>query len=397
MNKQQTPEKNQHRYTSSRLHHIISSLPYAFLSLFSRRDKKLIVFCGMHCDCFNSNSKHLFLYFLKNEPNYTVKFVVNDDEKRALLTEQYGDHFIDTRTKEGKKIAIKAACWIVSWLDLPLGGLFLRFRRYVLHLGHGILLKGLGFTETDGHFIKKLYYFLNKSNITCSLATSDFMSKLVAKSMGTSVRRTIIAGQPYTDALFNEPVDLPEINKNEFKVLYAPTWRKHSDVKLFPFADFNFDSLEKYITENNIHIYVRFHPAYEETIPEDILKMKNVSLFSAKKYTEVMDYINIFDCLITDYSSIYLDYMPLERPIIFLPYDLEEELKTSGFVMDYMENTPGLKPSTQTEFIEALNKAKNNAEQFLPAIKELNQKLNTHPKNSCKQVADIIKQKLGAK
>ena len=110
-----------------------------------------------------------------------------------------------------------------------------------------------------------------------------------------------------------------------------------------------------------------------------------------------MDYINIFDCLITDYSSIYLDYMPLERPIIFLPYDLEEELKTSGFVMDYMENTPGLKPSTQTEFIEALNKAKNNPEQFLPAIKELNQKLNTHPKNSCKQVADIIKQKLGEK
>ena len=96
--------RNQHRYTSSRLTHIITSLPYAFLSLFSKRDKKLIVFCGMHCDCFNSNSKHLFLYFLKNEPDYTVKFVINDDEKRAALIEQYGEHFIDTRTKEGKKL-----------------------------------------------------------------------------------------------------------------------------------------------------------------------------------------------------------------------------------------------------------------------------------------------------
>ena len=386
--------KNQHRYTSSRLNHIISSLPYAFLSLFCKRDKKLIVFCGMHCDCFNSNSKHLFLYFLKNEPEYTVKFVVNDDEKRAALSQQYGNHFIDTRTKEGKQIAIRAACWIVSWLDLPLGGLFLRFRRYVLHLGHGILLKGLGFTEKDGHFIKKLYYWLNKSNITCSLATSEFMAKLVAKSMGTGVKRTIICGQPYTDALFKEPLDLPQIDKTQFKVLYAPTWRKHSEVKLFPFADFDFDRLEDFLTQNNIHIYVRFHPAYEETIPEDILQMKNVSLFSAKKYTEVMDYINIFDCLITDYSSIYLDYMPLERPIIFLPYDLEEELKTSGFVMDYMENTPGLKPSKQAEFLDALDKAKNSSEQFLPAIKELNNKLNTNPKNSCQQIAQVIKQKL---
>ena len=390
----QDSNKNQHRYTSSRLQHIISSLPYAFLSLFSKRDKKLIVFCGMHCDCFNSNSKHLFLYFLKNEPEYTVKFVINDDEKRIALTQQYGDHFIDTRTKEGKQTAIRAAAWVVSWLDLPLGGLFLRFRRYVLHLGHGILLKGLGFTEKDGHFIKKLYYWLNKSNITCSLATSTFMSKLVAKSMGTGVNRTIIAGQPYTDALFNEPVSLPIINKTQFNVLYAPTWRKHSEVKLFPFADFNFTALEDFLTKNNIHIFVRFHPAYEETIPQDILKMKNVSLFSAKQYTEIMDYINCFDSLITDYSSIYLDYMPLERPILFLPYDLDEELKTSGFVMDYMENTPGLKPATQAEFIEALLKAKNSPEQFIPAIKELNQKLNSNPKNCCFQVAQDIKKKM---
>ena len=390
----QDSNKNQHRYTSSRLQHIISSLPYAFLSLFSKRDKKLIVFCGMHCDCFNSNSKHLFLYFLKNEPEYTVKFVVNDDQKRVSLIEQYGEHFIDTRTKEGKQTAIRAAVWVVSWLDLPLGGLFLRFRRYVLHLGHGILLKGLGFTEKDGHFIKKLYYWLNKSNITCSLATSTFMSKLVAKSMGTGVNRTIIAGQPYTDALFNEPVSLPIINKTQFNVLYAPTWRKHSEVKLFPFADFNFTALEDFLTKNNIHIFVRFHPAYEETIPQDILKMKNVSLFSAKQYTEIMDYINCFDSLITDYSSIYLDYMPLERPMLFLPYDLDEELKTSGFVMDYMENTPGLKPATQAEFIEALLKAKNSPEQFIPAIKELNQKLNSNPKNCCFQVAQDIKKKM---
>lgn len=390
----QDSNKNQHRYTSSRLQHIISSLPYAFLSLFSKRDKKLIVFCGMHCDCFNSNSKHLFLYFLKNEPEYTVKFVINDDEKRTALIQQYGDHFIDTRTKEGKQTAIRAAAWVVSWLDLPLGGLFLRFRRYVLHLGHGILLKGLGFTEKDGHFIKKLYYWLNKSNITCSLATSTFMSKLVAKSMGTGVNRTIIAGQPYTDALFNEPVSLPIINKTQFNVLYAPTWRKHSEVKLFPFTDFNFTELEDFLTKNNIHIFVRFHPAYEETIPQDILKMKNVSLFSAKQYTEIMDYINCFDCLITDYSSIYLDYMPLERPMLFLPYDLDEELKTSGFVMDYMENTPGLKPSTLAEFIEALLKAKNSPEQFIPAIKELNQKLNSNPKNCCFQVAQDIKKKM---
>ena len=393
MSNTEDASKNRHRYTSSRLSHIINSLPYAFASLFCKRDKKLIVFCAMHCDTFSSNSKALFTYFLKNEPEYTVKFVINNDEKRAALTSQYGDHFIDTRTKEGKSIAIHAATWVVSWLDLPLGGLFLRFRRYVIHLGHGILLKGLGFTEKNGHFIKKLYYALNRTNITCSLATSEFMSHLVAKSMGTSVRRTVICGQPYTDALFESSENLSIIDKNQFNVLYAPTWRQHSDVKLFPFADFDRNQLETFLTENNIHIFVRFHPAYEETIPADILTIKNVSLFSAREYTEVMDYINSFDALITDYSSIYLDYMPLERPILFLPYDLEEELKTSGFVMDYMENTPGPKPFTQKEFFDALLQSKNKPEEYIQKIKLLNQKLNSTPKNCCEQVSKIIKQK----
>ncbi len=391
MSKQMDAAKNKHRYTSSRLSHIINSLPYAFASLFCKRDKKLIVFCAMHCDTFISNSKHLFLYFLKNEPDYTVKFVINDDEKRAALISQYGEHFIDTRTKEGKKIAIHAATWVVSWLDLPLGGLFLRFRRYVIHLGHGILLKGLGFTEKDGRFIKKLYYFLNRSNITCSLATSEFMSHLVAKSMGTSVKRTVICGQPYTDALFKEPINLSIIDRNQFNILYAPTWRQHSDVKLFPFEDFNKAELEDFLEKNNIHIFVRFHPAYEESIPADILEMKNISLFSAKEYNEVMDYINNFDALITDYSSIYIDYMPLERPLLFLPYDLEEEEKATGFVMDYMENTPGPKPSTQKDFIKELKTIKENPEDYIKQIHTLNLKLNSSEKNSCQRLGEIIK------
>ena len=49
MKNQAAEEKNKHKYTGNRLKHIISSLPYAFLSLFCKRDKKLIVFSAMHC------------------------------------------------------------------------------------------------------------------------------------------------------------------------------------------------------------------------------------------------------------------------------------------------------------------------------------------------------------
>lgn len=385
---------NKNRYTSSRLAHIFSSLPFAFKSIFAKRDKKLIVFCAMHCETFDSNSKFLFLHFLKNCPDFTVKFVVNDDDLRSSLQSQYGDHFIDTRTKEGKNIAVKAGVWVVSWLDLPLGGLFLNFRRLVIHLGHGTPLKAIGMAEKDGKFIKKLYYKLNNTNISVSLASSEFISGIIAKCMGLPLRRVLISGQPRIDSLFTPPLQVEDIDTKSFNILYAPTWRQYAEVKLFPFEDFDKDKLASFLTENNITIHIRFHPAYEESIPADILKLPNIKLFSARKYTEVMDYINCFDSLITDYSSIYLDYMVLQRPIIFLPYDLSEYENSVGFTMDYDQNTPGPKPATFEAFLDELKNIKENPQPYINKIADLNVRLNSPYKNSSQKIEEYIRSHL---
>lgn len=381
---------NKHRYTSSRLSHIIKSIPYAFISLFSKRDKKLIVFCAMHCETFDSNSKFLFLHFLNKHPEYTVKFVINDDLRRQKLIEQFGNHFIDTRTKEGKKIAIKAGAWVVSWLDLPIGGLFLNFRRFVLHLGHGTPLKGLGMTEKDGKLIKKLYYKFNTTNLTYSLAASEWLSSIISACMGYSKKHIIISGQPRNDALFFPPATIPEISSKNFNILYAPTWRQYAEVKLFPFDDFDLNKLSSFLIQNNIHIFIRMHPAYEASVSKELLNTKNISLFQASKYPEIMDYLNCFDSLITDYSSIYLDYMLLERPIIFLPYDFDEYKNSVGFTMNYFENTPGKKPKSFSEFLSLLGEIKNQPEESIQLIKELNPKLNILSKNSCEYLSKII-------
>ena len=147
------------------------------------------------------------------------------------------------------------------------------------------------------------------------------------------------------------------------------------------------------MSKEKIIIHIRFHPAYEEDIPKDILSLENVSLFSAKKYSEIMDYLNLFDVLITDYSSIYFDYMLLERPMIFLPYDLEEYEKTVGFTMDYNEYTPGAKPISFFDFLNYLQVAKNSPEMFLESIKSLNKVLNNPEKMPCKALANFIKER----
>jgi CDP-glycerol glycerophosphotransferase (TagB/SpsB family) len=48
--------------------------------------------------------------------------------------------------------------------------------------------------------------------------------------------------------------------------------------------------------------------------------------------------------LITDYSSVFFDYLLLDRPVIFSSFDLEMYRKNDrGFYFDYATVTPGPK------------------------------------------------------
>ena len=270
--------------------------------------------------------------------------------------------------------------------------MFLKFRRLVIHLGHGTPLKCIGMMEKDGKLLKKMYYLLCQTNISYSLASTPFIADIIQKSIGFSKKHVLINGQPRTEVLFKEPLKLSELNNGFTHVLYAPTWRQHSEIKLFPFDDFSLTDLQNFLSKEKIIIHIRFHPAYEEDIPKEILALENISLFSAKKYPEIMDYLNLFDALITDYSSIYFDYMLLERPMLFLPYDLEDYEKSVGFTMDYSQYTPGAKPTSFLDFTNYLNAIKNNPEIFLDSIKSLNKILNSSEKKPCESLAKFIKE-----
>ena len=61
------------------------------------------------------------------------------------------------------------------------------------------------------------------------------------------------------------------------------------------------------------------------------------------------------DFLITDYSSIYFDYLNIDKPIIFITNYLRQYEKKRGLLMGpYEEIVPGLCVKTQQELIKAL-------------------------------------------
>ena len=107
-----------------------------------------------------------------------------------------------------------------------------------------------------------------------------------------------------------------------------------------------------------------------------------------------MELLNLFDVLITDYSSIYIDYLLLDRPIIFIPYDKQEYLNKRGMNFEYDKVTPGYKPENMEEFLQSLNKILLNKDEFKEDRKLTNDIFNDIRTPCSKNICSYIKKNI---
>ena len=119
------------------------------------------------------------------------------------------------------------------------------------------------------------------------------------------------------------------------------------------------------------------------------------------KFTKICnninDILNVFDLLITDYSSIFIDYLLLERPIMLLPYDLEYYKKAKGLYFNFDEINPGPKIDDFLKFKPELLKLLQDSFYFKDRRKHLNDFFNEVKTNSAEKIEKYIKEKIKCK
>ncbi len=176
-------------------------------------------------------------------------------------------------------------------------------------------------------------------------------------------------GLPRNDALFLEPqrqvfsgedgAAYEKIKRlrdsGKTIVLYMPTFRDKGRGAFYENI-LDITGLSEFAGKNGLHFMVKYHQLERAKFRDAELENKTgiTMLYELK---DIYPFLPLADMLITDYSSIYFDYLLLERPIVFFPYDLEIYItEERGLIFEYEKLTPGPRCFTQEQLEKEIEK-----------------------------------------
>lgn len=328
-----------------------------FVSLLIPKSKKYVIIGGWHGQRYADNSRGIYEYLEEHKNQIGIKrvfwYTKNKDIYNRLKSEGrdvlYGYrlksiywhfrskiHFIDQSTRD-----------IIGTLSV---------RTIRVDLWHGLPLKKIG-NYIHGDLFqnwKQKYYTAGCWADRYVLATSEQMAEMFRYAMGVKSNKMLIASYPRNKKLYlcNNEYNVDDT----LKVFYLPTFRDNKEIN--PLLKENLNDIDDMLRKNNIVLYIKPHFVITSSW-KAVGKLSNIQILEAKE--DVYDWLNKTDLLITDYSSVFFDYLLTKRPIVFFPYDLEHyENEDRGFAMPYYENTPGDKVFSAEQLIQKIIEIKWN-------------------------------------
>lgn len=311
-----------------------------FLSFISIRSKKIWVISSY--GLFNDNSRYFYLHSLELCDDIKLIWIAKNREEYDYV-KIYGGLVFLRYSFWGLYYCLRAKVYIysayISEINyLTSGGVI------TVNLWHGIPLKNIEFDikesilakRFDGSLMSKMNYpYLYKKH-NFILSPSEFVIDYsFLKAFKAKREDFIINMYPRVIDLLERKNKI-ENKEDQFFVFYAPTWRDDNSIFLNE-STFNMEVMNDFLIDKNIKLFIKLHSNTNFKLNNSF---SNIVILEAKE--DPNEYLVKCDCLITDYSSIYIDYLVLNKPVIFYRFDEGEYISTNRDFYDLIYNsTPG--------------------------------------------------------
>lgn len=334
-------------------------------------------------------------------------WVLNDFARYADTIHEYRNHsnvkFVKYLSMEYYH-ALATSKYLVNNVTFPTH-FIKREGQVYLNTWHGIPLKKMGY-DIKGKAV-------DAKNIVRNFVTADYLlsaSKAMTEEMYFGAFKlkniyngTIITeGNPRVDRQWDSDKAKAELrlrmtnsqlSTDERKiVLYAPTWKGESY-----FSPHNdgaslvslIRKLESRIDKSEYRILIKAH----QIVSESISQLDVLSDYLVPNSIPTNIVLGATDILVTDYSSIFFDYLATERPVLFYLPDLEEYKLHRDLYLE-PEELPGPIAWTLDELADQIAKTislgTSTAAHASKYEKMMNRYLPKDDGKSCQRIVDIV-------
>jgi CDP-glycerol glycerophosphotransferase (TagB/SpsB family) len=260
-----------------------------------------------------------------------------------------GVYIFDCRVMDVSSVASSGAVKVNLWHGVPLKMIerdIPQSSNALAQANHGSPLVRAANKVLRPQLSEKYDYILGTSRATCERFAGAF---------GVDTSQVINGGYPRTDVLLSRDdgarFRMPEeervieqcrayAREGTRVMLYMPTfrdWRNDAE-RVIPI---DWASLDEALQAHGGALFCKLHPNDQARLP-DLAGLSRVHLIPSN--VDPYPILRHTDALISDYSSIFFDYLLLDRPVVFYPYDLDDYRRYSRALYDdYDTVTPGPK------------------------------------------------------
>jgi CDP-glycerol glycerophosphotransferase (TagB/SpsB family) len=311
------------------------------------------------------------MQYILNELNASPRFegfeiYVRTDEETQPVVEQYIAKNNWTRTKTATKDELyrevmETAKYLITETYFPEGWIKRPGQVYI-NIWHGTPLKKLGLAKhyrgrhkdgtTQRNFIDADYLLYpneyTKEHMLESYRVSGLMNG-----------KTLMLGYPRTGGMLaaskrDLSAVIARLAPNHERIYaYMPTWKDYLEVDaVIAEARELLEYLDAHLADDQI-LYVNLHHKVSDSLDYSAFR-------KIKKFPPDVDNYELLACteaLITDYSSVFYDYLALRRQVVLYCADYKKYKKVRGTYME-IDELPFDKAVTCEEVLEALNRGK---------------------------------------
>lgn len=334
---------------------------------------------GMLC-----NPYAIFKELLDNPKYKNLKhiWVLDKLSEHKEEIEKYSKYSNVYFVESGKKPYLKALCTAKYLIN---NSTFLSYfvkkpEQIYINTWHGIPLKTLGYD----HPLAKISVSNTVRNFIQSdylISANSFLTEIYTRAYkldGIYKGKIIEEGYPRLDTVVKterkDVINLlkkenVKVDENKKIVLYAPTWKGRDFYN--PDCDIN-DYLElKQTIENKINcdeyqVLIKVHQAVYDRIRDEISEYP----FIVPATIDANVILSATDILISDYSSIYFDFLVTGKPVLFYIPDVENYKEYRGMYFGIDEL-----PGPYTDSVEQIADWINDIDSVFDSVKEKYQKI----------------------